>query len=337
MRRIRIAQLGITHEHASGKIEVARRLTDCFEVVGVVDDSASRTARQNAAVNLKPYEGLKWLTEAELLNLPDLDAVFVEPTNDDLPEAALKCAERGFHMHMDKPGGQSMEPFTRIVGLCREKGLVLQMGYMYRTNPALRLCRRAIDQGWMGDVFEIDMTMNRFDNDTYRQYISTFKGGAMYNFGGHLIDFVVSVLGRPERVTPFHKCTRNDGVEDNTLAILEYPCANACVHTAITDPDAIPHRRVIVRGTKGTFEVFPTEPIPYSKPMNVRFTFSEGNPEFAAGTHNIELPPMKTRYDDQLIEFCRAICGEIENPYPYEHELLVQEVLLAACGSTAWR
>ena len=337
MKRVRIAQLGITHEHAAGKMEAARRLTDTFEVVGVVDDSDSRTARQNSTIDLKPYEGLTWLTEKELLDSRDIDAVFVEKTNDDLPEAALRCAEHGFHMHMDKPGGQSMTPFRTVVGMCREKGLVLQMGYMYRVNPALKLCRTAIDKGWMGDVFEIDMTMNRFDNDSYRAYISTFKGGAMYNFGGHLIDFVVAVLGRPERVTPLLKCTRDDGVEDNTLAVLEYPRANACVHTAITDPDSIPHRRVIVRGTKGTFEVFPTEPIPYSVPMQVRFTFAEANPDYTAGTHALELPPMKTRYDDQLIEFARCVRGEIENPYPYEHEMLVQEVLLAATGCTNWR
>jgi len=111
---------------------------------------------------------------------------------------------------------------------------------------------------------------------------------------------------------------------------------NALIHTGITDPDAIPHRRVIVRGTKGTFELFPTEPIPYSNPMTLRFTFAENNPEYAKGTHNIELPPMSTRYDAQLIEFARCVRGEIENPYPYEHELLVQEVLLAACGNTNW-
>jgi hypothetical protein len=27
----------------------------------------------------------------------------------------------------------------------------------------------------------------------------------------------------------------------------------------------------------------------------------------------------------------------MENPFPYEHELLVQEVLLAACGCMDWR
>lgn len=337
MKRVRVAQLGITHEHASGTIEVARRRTDYFELVGVVDDTASDTPRQDRAVNYKPYEGVKWMTEEELLNASDVEAVFVEKTNDDQPEAALRCAERGFHMHMDKPGGQRMGPFQRLVELCREKRLVLQMGYVYRTNPALNLCRRAISEGWMGDVFEIDMTMDRFDNDRYRAYIATFKGGAMYNFGGHMIDFVVAVLGRPERVTSFLKCTRGDGVEDNTMAVLEYPRANACIHTAITDPDGIPHRRTIVRGTKGTFELFPTEPIPYSIPMNVRFTFAEPNAEYAAGTHHVELPPMNTRYDEQLIEFARVVRGEIENPYPYEHELLVQEVLLAATGITDWR
>ncbi|MEW6356511.1 MAG: Gfo/Idh/MocA family oxidoreductase [Planctomycetota bacterium] len=316
---------------------MARRRSDYFELVGVVDDAASDAPRQDRAVNYKPYEGVKWMTEEELLDSSEVEAVFVEKTNADLPDAALRCAEHGFHMHMDKPGGQDMAQFEKIVNLCRSENLVLQMGYMYRMNPALKLCRRALREGWMGDVFEIDMTMNRFDNNSYREYISTFKGGAMYNFGGHLIDFVVSVLGRPERVTPFLKCTRDDGVEDNTLAVLEYAHANACVHTSITDPDSFPHRRVIVRGTKGTFELCPTEPIPYSKPMALRFTFAEANSEYAAGTHNITLPPMNTRYDDHLIEFARIVRGEIENPYPYEHELLVQEVLLAACGCTEWR
>jgi len=277
------------------------------------------------------------MTEEELLNSSDVEAVLVEKTNADQPEAALQCAERGFHIHFDKPGGQSMEQFRKIVDICRESGLVLQMGYMYRGNPGLKLCRRAIQEGWMGEVFEIDMTMNRFDNDSYRAYISTFKGGAMFNFGCHLIDFAVTLLGRPERVIPFLKCTRGDGVEDNTLVLLEFPRAIACLHVALADADGIRHRRVTVRGTKGTFELYPTEPIPYSTPMSVRFSFAEPNAEYAAGTHHITLPPMGTRYDDQLIEFARIVRGEIENPYPYEHELLVQEVLLAACGCIEWR
>jgi hypothetical protein len=45
---------------------------------------------------------------------------------------------------------------------------------------------------------------------------------------------------------------------------------------------------------------------------------------------------MNGRYDDQLIELARVIRGEIDNPYSYDHELLVQETILAAAGYTAW-
>jgi len=36
------------------------------------------------------------------------------------------------------------------------------------------------------------------------------------------------------------------------------------------------------------------------------------------------------QYDDQLIELARIIRGEITNPYPLAHELMVQEALLSA-------
>lgn len=50
----------------------------------------------------------------------------------------------------------------------------------------------------------------------------------------------------------------------------------------------------------------------------------------------IRVGVMDNRYEDQLTEFARVIHGEIENPYPYEHELLVHETILAASGYTRW-
>ncbi len=50
-----------------------------------------------------------------------------------------------------------------------------------------------------------------------------------------------------------------------------------------------------------------------------------------------QFPISWTELDDYLIAFARIVRGEIENPYPYEHELLVQEVLLAATRCTDWR
>ncbi len=36
--------------------------------------------------------------------------------------------------------------------------------------------------------------------------------------------------------------------------------------------------------------------------------------------------------EEQLIELARIIRGQIENPYPLSHELMVQEALLEASG-----
>ncbi len=70
MERIKIGQLGICHEHASGKISTLRGLPEVFEIVGVVDDRNTKSARF-AGDDLKPYEGLKWMTEEELFLRPD--------------------------------------------------------------------------------------------------------------------------------------------------------------------------------------------------------------------------------------------------------------------------
>jgi predicted dehydrogenase len=242
------------------------------------------------------------------------------------------------HMHLDKPGGETLAPFKRLIDGCRERSLAVQLGYMYRTNPAINFCFRGVREGWLGEIFQVDAVMSRYDSDRYREFLADYPGGAMYNFGSHLIDLVVALLGRPDNVVPFQKATRDDGLYDNGLAVLEYDRATATVRSAIIEADGMMHRRLLVCGTKGTAEVCPLEyPGRYrEEPLHVRLTLREDAPAYPAGTHIVNVGVMNGRYDDQLIELARIIRGEIENPYSYEHELRVQEALLAAAGYTGW-
>ena len=333
MERIKIGQIGVGHAHASGIIEALRNLPEVYELVGVVEEESPEWPHPAA------YEGLKRLTEDELLATPGLQAVAVETNNRELVPTAMRCMARGLHLHMDKPGGETMAPFAELVAGCKAKGLALQLGYMYRTNPAIGLCFRAVREGWLGEVFEVHAVMSRYDGDHYRRFLADYCGGAMYTLGSHLVDLVVAMLGRPRNVVAFQKATREDGVHDNSLAVLEYPRATATVRTCICEVDGMKHRRLIVCGTKGTAEVCPLEQ-PAGRyredPLHVRLTLLEDNAEYAAGTHLVNVGAMNGRYEDQLIELARIIHGEIDNPYPYEHELLTQEALLAAAGYTRW-
>ena len=333
MKKIKIGQIGIGHNHGSEKMRALRELPDIFEVVGVVE---SDPYWYNERKDLDAYKGLPFMTEEELFATPDLEAVAIETDGKYLISTALRCAERGLHLHMDKPGGEELENFRKLCDICKEKDLAFQSAYVYRYNPALKFCVEAVKNGWLGDIFEIHSVMSRddSDNDAYRKWLSQFKGGAFYIFAGYLIDIILQMLGEPDKVTSFLKKTRNDTLIDNGLAVLEYPRATATARVSVAEIDGFNHRRLIICGTEGSAELCPIEPGPqqyYTQDLTVRLTLKKDCGPYKAGTHTVNCGTLNGRYDRQLIEFAKIVRKEISNPYPIEHEYLLHKTLLQAC------
>ena len=150
----------------------------------------------------------------------------------------------------------------------------------------------------------------------------------MYIFGCHLIDLVIGFRGRPGAVTPFLGKTRHEGVDvyDNTLAVLEYPNGPSTVRVSSVEVNGYGRRQFVVLGTKGSIEIKPFE-----RPTVV--TYAEGGGDIYCDCKRvIELPSMGGRYDELLLDFARCVRGEKENPFGYEHELLVHKATLKASG-----
>lgn len=332
MKRIKIAQIGIGHNHGSEKMLSLRRFPELFEVVGVSERSAEwRQKRQN----LEAYQGIPFVEEEELLQYPGLEAVAVETDGMDLLPTALRCAERGLHLHMDKPGGHDLAGYRRLCDLCTEKNLAFQMAYIYRTNAAVQFMLRAIRDGWLGEIFEIHAVMSRYDGDNpdYRKWMTQFPGGAFYIFAGYLIDIILQIMGAPDRVHSFMQQTRDDGLVDNDLAVLEYPRATATVRVSIEEVGGFQRRRFIICGTRGTMELCPIEHTDYyNTPLKVRVHLKHPCGSLPAGEQIVDCGPLGGRYDKQIREFAAIIRREMVNPYPVEHEFLIQKILLQACG-----
>lgn len=323
-QRIKIGQIGIGHNHASAKMAAVRKLADHYEVVGVVEpDPEWRKKRGNDPA----YRDLTWMTEEQLLNTKDLAAVAVETDVCDLVPTAARCVAAGMHLHLDKPGSESLAPFKQLLDEAGRRQLTVQLGYMYRNNPAVQFCFRAVREGWLGQVFEIHAVMSKDQPLAYRQWLSQFRGGTMYIFGCHLIDLVIAMLGKPDRITPYQRQTQPE-VElfDNGLAVFEYPRTTVTIRTASLEVNGYERRQLVVCGDQGTIDIRPLEP------PKLRLALAKPRDPFQQGYQDVDLPPMPGRYDDQLIELAQIIRGEIENPYPLAHELAVQEALLAACG-----
>lgn len=339
MRRLRIGQIGVSHEHAEGKMRSLRRLPEVFEVVGVVDDrAANATSARMAGDDLSAYEGLRWMSEDELLGLPDLDAVVIETPNADLVPTALRCLERNLPMHMDKPAGWDLGLYDRLLAGSEARGLPFQMGFMFRNNPAFLLALRAIHEGWIGEVFEIQANMSHnYGGEAYQRYLGAMPGGIMFNLGCHLIDFVISALGRPERVIPFLKSTPGlpDGIHNNCLAIMAYPHATATVRASSMEVDGLDHRRLKICGTDGVIELSPLERFD-GEPLHLHLTLRTARGGYLAGRQVVDLGVRHDRYQEQLLEFADQIRSRTRGRHGRGHDHLVHEATLAAAGVIPW-
>ena len=334
-QRIKIGQIGTGHEHASGKMGTFRKLSDYYEVVGIVEpDPALRKKYENSAT----YKGLPWMAEEELLSTKGLQAVAVEVDSDDdhVMDIAGRCINAGMHIHLDKPGGDSFPKFKAVLDEAGRRNLAVQVGYMYRNNLAVQFCRKAVQEGWLGQVFEVHCVMSKFSDAKYRKYLSQFKGGTMFIYSCHLIDLVVGLLGKPDRIVPFRTQTRADVGEmcDNGLVVFEYPKTTATIRTSSLEVEGFRRRQLVVCGDQGTIDIRPLETyqVKPTQPLTLQLALAKARDSYQAGYQEVSFPDVPARYDLQLIELAQVIRGEIENPYPLEHELLVQECLLKACG-----
>ena len=326
MDKIKIAQIGIGHNHGSEKMRAARSFPDVFEVVGVCE---ADPAWMKSRGSLDVYQGLPFMSEEELLDVPGLAAVLIETDVWNLIPTAQRCIDRDLHVHIDKPAGENLAAFEKLLADARRQSLVVQLAYMYRYNNAVQYAREMASSGALGEIFEIDAVMSTEHSRDFRDWLRHFRGGAMYIFGCHLIDLVIGFRGRPDAITPFLGKTRHEGVDvyDNTLAVLEYPNGPSTVRVSSVEVNGYGRRQFVVLGTKGSIEIKPFE-----RPTVVTYAEGGGGDIYCDCKRVIELPSMGGRYDELLLDFARCVRGEKENPFGYEHELLVHKATLKASG-----
>jgi predicted dehydrogenase len=326
MNKIKIGQIGVGHAHAAGKMQAYRSSSD-YEVVGIVEtDPQLRGIAESSEV----YRGLKWLTQEQLLNTPGLQAVAVETRVRDLLDAAEACVAAGLHIHLDKPAGSSLPQFKRILDAAASKHLLVQMGYMYRYNPAMVMLRDFLQRGWLGEPFEVHAVMSKVIEPGGRAALAEYPGGMMFELGCHIIDLAVGVLGRPNAVTPFaqHASPADDRLADNMLAVLTYPRAMATVKSSAMEVEGFARRHFVVCGSEGTFHIQPLD-----NPA-AQVALSRPRDKYTRGYQPIAFPKYQ-RYVADAADMAAIIRGQRDSRFSYDHDYAVQETVLKASGQPA--
>ena len=328
MTAVRVAQYGTKHAHASGKL---RAFLDNphVELAGVLEPDEER--RRTMAAADGPYQDVNWFgSESEMLDDASIALIASEgPTYHSLDQTE-RCVHAGKHVWYDKPAGDNWPQWQRTIASAGEQGLTVQMGYMFRYHPGFQQIDEWVKSGFLGDIFALRTRIGTVMDEAARREVSCHRGGVFFELGCHMLDQVVWLLGRPQKVTAFLRNETGEvaGFPDNTLGVFEFERAMALVDTSAmeTRPAA---RRFEVYGSRGSAIMEPLEPA-----TQIRLCLTEAQGGYDAGDTMVPIQTQTRQqlYDLELIDLLKTIQGKQPPARPLAHELLVQETLLRATG-----
>lgn len=330
MSHLRLGQIGTKHAHARGKLAALMNHPD-VDFAGLWEPDLDQRAHLMQSDEI--YRNVKWAASAaELLNDPLLVAIASEGSNAESLEQTEAIVNAGKHVWYDKPAGEEWPHWQRVIAAAEETERIVQMGYMFRYHDGFRRIAKWARSGFLGQIFSIRGHMSTNLSAQQMEQVGKYKGGIFFDLGGHMIDQIVWILGRPHNVSGFmHNHT---GVapqcSDNTLAVLEFDTALAYIDIAAMESRPFA-RRFEVYGTKGSAILME----PFEPGSQIRLCLDEARDGFQSGEQlvPIDAKPRQDLYTLALDAFLAAIRGKQKIDRSYAHELLVQETLLRATGA----
>lgn len=328
MEKIKIAQIGTSkNSHGNHIWRSLLKQSDVFEVVGY---AFPENEREKFPEQAKAFENYREMTVEEILCDPEIEAVAVETEEIYLTKYALMVANAGKHLHMEKPGGRELGLFRELIATLKEKDLVFSTGYMYRFNPKIREALEKVKRGELGRIYSVEAHMDCMHGTELRSWLENFPGGMMFFLGCHLVDLIYQIQGEPSEIIPLNCSTGFDGIGscDYGMVVMKYPNGVSFAKTCARERGGFMRRQLVICGEKGTIEIKPLE----VSTKGGQYTVMGEN--YYDGWHekwDTSQSEVHDRYDGMMLNFAEMVRGK-ENPYNYDYELRLYELMQRCCG-----
>jgi predicted dehydrogenase len=246
-----------------------RNFTTCpmTEVAAVCDANPARLeaiGRANPHVKLVP-------SLDQLFEVPGLKAVAIAtPVTSHYP-IAKRCLEAGLDVMVEKPLAATVQEAQALVDLAAKLGRVLMVDHTYLFSNPVRLIKKLIDAGELGDLYYIDSTrinLGLFQHDV----------NVIWDLAPHDLSIVDHIIGDPARSISAWGCSHaNEDIEDIAYVNVDYgDRMMATFHVNWLSPVKV--RQIIFAGSRKSIifnELNTTEPVKvYGRGIDV----TEGNP-----------------------------------------------------------
>ena len=190
------------------------------------------------------YPQIKYVTQdyQDLFNL-DLDAVVIATPPSTHYQIAADCLENGLHALIEKPITLQSKRARKLRELAKQHGRILMVGHTFEYNPAVRMLKKMIENGDLGEIHYIDAV---------RASLGLFqtKANVMWDLAPHDISILRYILDAdPTSVSVQAASCVQAGIEDVAYATLQFP-DDVLAHIRLSWLDPCKTRRITVVGSK---------------------------------------------------------------------------------------
>lgn len=227
-------------------------------ITAIASRNIGQAAETAARLNIPTVYG----SYDELLNDPNIDAVYIPLPNHMHVEWALKAIQAGKHVLCEKPIALSSTEARQLLKAAQEHPQVKVMeAFMYRFHPQWVRAKKLVDEGRIGQLKTIHSFFSYFNADPNNiRNRKDMGGGGMMDIGCYCVSLARFIFNS-EPLKVYGHVTIDPVLLTDTMAsgMLEFLNGTA---TFTCSTQLMPYQRVQILGTEGRVEI----EIPFNAP-----------------------------------------------------------------------
>ncbi len=179
---------------------------------------------------------------ADLLASDEVDAVLISTPHHLHAPLAIRAAESGKHVVVEKPMATSVADCDRMIEAARRAGVVLSVCYCQRYDPRVVRARQLMAAGAVGEILGSRISFGQWRGDDYyasglagrtrsdwRARPETAGGGVLIMNACHILDFMGHLIGSPVVEVAAHAGTLRQGGEVEDIVAASYRYASGAL------------------------------------------------------------------------------------------------------------
>jgi predicted dehydrogenase len=327
MTKVRWGILG-TAKIGREKVIPAMQAGKLCDVVAI----ASRNKQQAQTVADWLHIPFVYGSYEELLNDPEIDAIYIPLPNHLHVEWAVKSLEAGKHVLCEKPIGLSSDEARQLLQAAQQKPyLKIMEAFMYRFHPQWQETKKLAGNGAIGELRTIQSFFSYYNiNPDNIRNQKDAGGGAMMDIGCYCVSLSRFMFGK-EPVRVLGNLEYDPVLQTDHLAsgILDFSNGTS---TFTCSTQLVPYQRVNILGTEARIEIEIPFNAPPDKPTKTWLHTKSGTEEIIFETIN--------QYTTQGDLFSKAILNNEPVPTPLEdavNNMKVIEAVFESARDGVWK